>query len=512
MELTTLSKNSTNLFAALALTACIGTASPAESSQAEDAPHAEASGSSTLVILDSHPDSADIAPAADNFAQTLNRLRPAATNQQTAKQHPNTLRNGLSARPAQATQPRPKVMAAANVNVSEKTVRSIPEIRQPTNIQPTSSQRVTSRTAPLPVQQATPRQLPKPADNSVRVAKHQEAVTPAAQNDPVVELLLRANKLSQRATTEQHYTTIIGQCNEAIRNGVSAEHRRYARQLSSWALNRRGQLHAEEGEESSADADFRTALDYHPNNWRAIHNRGVSFAQRGQFAEAFDDFNEVIKLNPQHAKAYTNRATLYLQTNDLEAALEDFQQALENDPELVTAQIGISRTCHRLGRWEEAYDHFSVTIALDPTNASVVCSRGDLLADMGRYREAMADYARTIELNPKFAHAYRNGAWLLATCPDGEYRDADNAILGAEQALEFDYGDRHVALDTLAAALANAGKFKEATSILQEAIEIAPADAKVNYLSRLQLYQDHQPFRTQPIGDIAQAVYEVSDQ
>ena len=47
---------------------------------------------------------------------------------------------------------------------------------------------------------------------------------------------------------------------------------------------------------------------------------------------------------------------------------------------------------------------------------------------MGLYGEALADYATAIDLNPEFAHAYRNGAWLLATCPDSKYRDGENAI------------------------------------------------------------------------------------
>ena len=131
---------------------------------------------------------------------------------------------------------------------------------------------------------------------------------------------------------------------------------------------------------------------------------------------------------------------------------------------------------------------------------------------MGHFGEALADYARTIELDPEFAHAYRNGAWLLATCPDERYRDPENAVLGARQALEYSYGDRHVALDTLAAALASKGQFEAAIQTETEAVDLAPEDAKFTYLSRLQLYQDRVPFRTEPVGDVSQVMYESSDQ
>ncbi|NOY40635.1 MAG: tetratricopeptide repeat protein [Planctomycetes bacterium] len=524
MDLTSLPQKSTSLLALLLLSALMGMATNMNRSQADDSAvgaryqnqSSRASDvRSTLTFVGSQSDTAD----ASDFEQTLNTLRPAATrtaSQQTAGQRKNSIRgesmarpnqsNALKLQPKQSVRPLSQAMAISNPARPKNTARPTVELRPPAQIQQTVSQ-----PAPAIVQKPAPRQQPQ-ADNSVRVAEHQEAVTPAIPVDPVVESLVNAHQLSLQAVTEKEYTTIVRQCQEAIRLGASAEHRIFARQLSSWAFNRRGQLLADNGQADLADADFRTALDYQPNNWRALHNRGVSFAQRGQFAEAFDDFNRVIKLNPRYAKAYTNRATLYIQANDLPSALDDYQRALDRDPKLVTAQIGISRVCHLLGQWEKAAEHFSAAMALDPTNANIVCSRGDLLADMGRYRDALADYARTIELNPEFAHAYRNGAWLLATCPNEEFRDAENAILGAKQALDFGYGDRHVALDTLAAALANAGQFQEAVVALQEALETAPTDAKIAYLSRLQLYQDDQPFRTQPAGEVEQAVYEVSDQ
>ena len=46
---------------------------------------------------------------------------------------------------------------------------------------------------------------------------------------------------------------------------------------------------------------------------------------------------------------------------------------------------------------------------------------------MGQYDQALLDYANAIELDPEFGHAYRNGAWLLATCPDDRVRDVTNA-------------------------------------------------------------------------------------
>ncbi len=322
------------------------------------------------------------------------------------------------------------------------------------------------------------------------------------------QLLVEAHDASATATTESDLSEVIDKCVAALRQGVKGDNKKFATQLISWSLNRRGQFFADAGKSELADADFEEALHFDPNNWRALHNRGVSNAEAGQFAEAFDDFNRVIEMNPLFAKAYTNRATLFVQAGDLASAENDYRQACQLDDKLASARLGLARACHMSGRWDESLEHFTAAAELEPTNPGTLCSRGDLLADMGQYADALASYALAIEVRPSFGHAYRNGAWLLATCPDEQFRDPENAVLGAKQALESEYGERHVALDTLAAALASAGQFDEAISTLEEAIELAPSVIRAEYVARVKLYETGQPFRTQPVTDVSQAVYE----
>lgn len=361
-----------------------------------------------------------------------------------------------------------------------------------------------------PIAEPEPEEWQEPEEPHVLQAKPM-AEPHVQQADPTAKLLVEAHEISQRAAEQQDYDEIIALCQMARRLGVEGDQLDFANTLMAWALNRRGQARVDEGNQKLADGDFEQALALNPDNWRALHNRGVSYAQAGKFADALDDFNRVIELNPLFAKAFANRATLFTQSGDLEIALADYRRACKLDPKLLVAQLGQGRVCHLLGHWEEALDAFNKTLEIKPDNPEVVCSRADLLADMGSYNEALGDYARAIDLDPEFAHAYRNGAWLLATCPDSRYRDGANAVLGAERALEFGYGERHVALDTLAAAQASSGEFDEAIKTLEEAIQIAPHDARSAYRSRLQMYQAGQIYLTEPPADVAQAVYEATD-
>jgi tetratricopeptide (TPR) repeat protein len=353
-----------------------------------------------------------------------------------------------------------------------------------------------------------------PRQNTRQTTTPRNIVRSVAEPQPLSkgdQLLVEAHAASAAAQTETDLNEVIDKCVTALRLGVKGENKQFATQLISWSLNRRGQVYTGAGKPELADADFHEALHFDPNNWRALHNRGVSNAEAGQFAEAFDDFNRVIEMNPQFAKAYTNRATLFVQAGDIASAEKDYEQACQLDGKLVSARLGLARACHMTGRWDEALIHFTAAVELEPSNPGTLCSRGDLLADMGQYAEALASYAQAIEVKPSFGHAYRNGAWLLATCPDEQFRDPENAVLGAKQALESEYGERHVALDTLAAALASAGQFDEAISTLEEAIELAPSAIRPEYVARVKLYETGQPFRTQPVSDVSQAVYEETD-
>ena len=318
-------------------------------------------------------------------------------------------------------------------------------------------------------------------------------------------ILIRAHQLAQTANREEEYTRIVNDCEQALARAPNEEISRYARSLASWALNRRGQLRTGRGEPETALHDFMQAVRYDPTRWRAIHNRGVSQAQVGHFAAAFDDFTETIRLKPDFAKAYSNRGTLYLEAGEGERARGDFSQAIRLDGDLVNARFGHGRACALLGENGEAIASFDAALDLDENNVESYCGRGDVYADVGEYESALSDYARAIELDPEFVDAYRQGAWLLATCPDDGIRDAENAVLGAQKALELNGRVDHQLLDTLAAALACAGEFESAVSTLQEAIDVAPEDAQQEYRGRLQLYERGIPYRTMP--PVHQAVF-----
>lgn len=91
-----------------------------------------------------------------------------------------------------------------------------------------------------------------------------------------------------------------------------------------------------------------------------------------------------------------------------------------------------------------------------------------------------------------------NAAWILATCPEDQYRDGDQALQLSLNLLKDNQQDPST-LDNLAAAYAEIGNFDAAISTQQKAIEAlaltADKSKTVEFNLRLETYQNFEPFR-----------------
>jgi tetratricopeptide (TPR) repeat protein len=321
-------------------------------------------------------------------------------------------------------------------------------------------------------------------------------------------MLTQAHQWSTAATTGVDFTRIIDTCRQASAGQQAPEVEKFANQLASWALNRRGQLRAEAGQEETALSDFDAAIEADPQRWRAIHNRGVLLAGNGQFEKAFNDFTQTTQIHPQFAKAYSNRAALFVVAGDVQAAIQDYTQAIELDPELTVAYRGLGRACHLNGQLDVALRHYNEAIKLAPNDTYAIVSRADVLTDLGRYAEAAADYERAIEFDPKSDRAQSGSAWLLATCPDDAVRNPALALERAETAIKLTNDEDAAGLDTLAAAQANNGEFAAAAISMHKALELAAPGEKEAYVERLALYQQEKPYRLEAQSQVIQASHQ----
>ena len=361
---------------------------------------------------------------------------------------------------------------------------------------PSNGLRVNRRSAPQPLAQP---------------AEEEEEVAPVTPREAKV-LLHEAFTLSQSSAKIGDLSQIVDLCRRANGMQLAPEEAQYTKNLLAWAYNRRGEMWSEEaaslakqGYEKEAARvdrkaleDFNAAIRLDANRWKALHNRGVSYGLLGLHDEAVKDFTRVIELKPSHVNAWFNRAEIYLENGRLTSAIRDYSEVMRLEPNDASAVFGRAR-CMALGkRYDEALADFAHAIKLEPTHTDFRIERGEVFARLGMWKQAAADFRSAIELDGDSARGYRCAAWLMATCPETKFRNAKLALEAAERATtlaerqnEFDY----TYLDTLAAAMANAGHFTEAQELLEEALQESPSNVAPVLQHRLALYVAENPYR-----------------
>ncbi|MHB1036235.1 MAG: tetratricopeptide repeat protein [Pirellulales bacterium] len=355
---------------------------------------------------------------------------------------------------------------------------------------------------PLPNIEEKARPMPKVAEKAKplpKVAEKPKPATGAKKSQPktagAAALLQRAYEATKTAETERDYSEIIRLCQQCLEGKLQPAAGDYARRLLSWAHNRRGEIFAAAGRDEDSLAEFEASVQYDRTRWRAVHNRGVSLAQLGKYDQAIADFDRTIRLNPKFVNAYFNRAELLYEQRDYTAAIEDYSQVLRLDPKDAAAYNSRGHAFYRRGEFRSALADYTKAIEIDPANAAAYTNRGDVYADMTYYSQAARDYRAAIRIDPNLGRAYQSAAWLMATCPDQRFRNAQLAVDSAKKAVALDGDGDYRYLDTLSAAYANAGNFDLARETQAAVVEKAPKDDAARYRKRLALYQQGKPYR-----------------
>ena len=104
--------------------------------------------------------------------------------------------------------------------------------------------------------------------------------------------------------------------------------------------------------------------------------------------------------------------------------------------------------------------------------AVAINSRESAKKHKQEYDRAIADYTQAIRIDPKDANAYGNLAWLLSTCGTKGVRDGKKSIELATKACELSQWNNAECLESLAAAHAELGNFKEAVKCQKQAIKL----------------------------------------
>lgn len=264
-----------------------------------------------------------------------------------------------------------------------------------------------------------------------------------------------------------------------------------------FAYNNRGNAYADKGNYDQAIADYDKAIELDPDYANAFYNRGIAHSDKGDHDRAIADYTRAIELDPDNAFAHHGRGDAHAAKDDHDRAIADYDRAIELNPDYANAYVNRGYAYAAKGDYDRAIADYGRGIELDPQFANAYNNRGNVYGDKGEYDKAIADYDRAIELDPQYATAFNNKAWLLATARNARFRDGEEAIRLAQDAVRLE--DSPDNRDTLAAAYAEAGQFDDAVAAQERAIEMLRAagrsDQAAAFRTRLDLYRSRQPYR-----------------
>jgi len=244
----------------------------------------------------------------------------------------------------------------------------------------------------------------------------------------------------------------------------------------------------QQGQRPAAAQEYLQVLRLQPGNAAAHNDLGIILMQTGQFDQALFHFQEAARLNPSSAGTWANLGMALLELDRLEPALLSLEDALALQPADTAIRAKLDEALARLAKQAEA--------ATNSFPAHVV--RAADFARQGNHAQAIAHWRQALLLRPDSTEVLNNLAWLLATSPEPQLRDGPEAVQLAQRACAANPRSFSF-LDTLAAAYAEAGRFAEATSAVQQAITLAETVGQTNavagFRARCGLYAHNRPCR-----------------
>jgi len=260
-----------------------------------------------------------------------------------------------------------------------------------------------------------------------------------------------------------------------------------------------GVLLNKRGDHSAAEEHFRTALRLYPDYGQAHAGLAGTLAATGDLDGAVAHYREALRGNPDLPDVHDNLGMVLAAVGQPDAALTELAEGVRLAPHHAVAQYNFAAALAVAGHLQEAVTHFRLAAQIDPRFVEARYGLAVALAKSGQVREAVAEFDGLLREQPQVPSVETMLAWLLATPEDPRLRDGPRAVRLAEDAVERTNRQDPDALNSLAAADAESGRFDEAVQTAEVALTIARAQGRTSLASaladRLALYRAGHPAR-----------------
>jgi tetratricopeptide (TPR) repeat protein len=213
----------------------------------------------------------------------------------------------------------------------------------------------------------------------------------------------------------------------------------------TYALIKRGRLHARLGQNDQALRDFDQAIDMdsvyyaayyergivyqilkeyeksiqdyerasylYPSLKQTLHeslkicegynNLGMVFLKNKNYPEALQNFNDAIDWNPNFHEPYLNRGITFRNLRLFDAAISDFNKVLELDSTKVDAYINLALTYKEMDEVDITMDYFLKLKDIDPTHFQAYQMMGEIYYDQRHFDQAILMFEKVLSISDK---------------------------------------------------------------------------------------------------------------
>ncbi|HUP22842.1 MAG TPA: tetratricopeptide repeat protein [Thermoanaerobaculia bacterium] len=230
----------------------------------------------------------------------------------------------------------------------------------------------------------------------------------------------------------------------------------------------RGRRALAAGRAADALAEFRLAVDAAPASAGARVNLAAVLAELGRNEEAADQLRIALELDPGQQTARFNLGALLAASGRTEEARLHLEEAVRLDPADSGSRIALAGVLRAQGNLAAALDQLATVRRVQPTREDAWLAAAQYLVDAGSTAQALELLELAHERLPGSARVAHGLARLLAAGPSLELRDGARAVELAR--LAFGARELPVHAETVALALAEAGRCGEAADWLREAL------------------------------------------
>lgn len=232
------------------------------------------------------------------------------------------------------------------------------------------------------------------------------------------------------------------------------------------------------GQAAMAQSRLKKAQDYfeqasvlHPTWTIPREFLAITLSQQGRGREAIDCLKKVVEEEPDNAGTQFRLGMICADEKETEMARRHLAEAARLSPQNIEARRWLARDALTRGFHAEAVKRLRESLGLDPENVEILA----LLS------------------------------WILATCPDEETRNGDEAAVLGNKACRLSKGQNALALHSLGAAFAENGIFSRAVEKSTQAAQRAEAKGNTvlaREIERIrdQFYKKDKPYRELKMG------------